>query len=158
LHEGVVTVNLTEITGLAGRHKRRKRVGRGEASGHGKTSTRGHKGCWARAGGGPRMLTEGGQMPLFRRLPKRGFNNANFETEYEVVNVADLDECFENGATVDRESLRKAGLIRRKKYPLPIKVLGEGSLSKKLVVEVERFSKSAAQKITEAGGQVKQLG
>jgi large subunit ribosomal protein L15 len=150
-------VNLTEITQLAGAHKRRKRVGRGEASGHGKTSGRGNKGCNARAGGGVRLLTEGGQMPLFRRLPKRGFNNANFRMEYEVVNLGDLDVCFESGATVNRMSLIEAGLIRRTKLPLPIKILGDGALSKKLTVEAQAFSKSAAQKIADAGGQARQV-
>jgi large subunit ribosomal protein L15 len=151
-------VNLTEITQLAGAHKRRKRVGRGEASGHGKTSGRGSKGCNARAGGGVRLLTEGGQMPLFRRLPKRGFNNANFRTACEVVNLGDLESHFEPGSTVNRASLIEVGLVRANRGRMPIKVLGDGTLTKKLTVEANRFSKSAAEKIAQAGGQAKQVG
>ena len=94
-------------------------------------------------------------MPLFRRLPKRGFNNANFRTEYEVVNVADLESRFESGATVSRESLIEAGLVRHGKHPSPIKILGEGSLTKKLTVEADKFSKSAQEKIAAAGGEAK---
>ncbi len=150
-------MNLTEITKLAGSHKRRKRVGRGEASGHGKTSGRGHKGCNARAGGGVRLLTEGGQMPLFRRLPKRGFNNANFRTECEVVNLSDLEACFESGATVNRQRLIEAGLVRPNRDSKPVKILGGGSITKRLIVEANRFSKSAAEKIAQAGGQAKQV-
>ncbi len=94
-------------------------------------------------------------MPLFRRLPKRGFNNANFRTEYEVVNVADLEARFESGAMVSREALVEAGLVRRGKYPSPVKILGEGSLTKKLTVEADKFSKSAREKIAAAGGEAK---
>ncbi len=92
-------------------------------------------------------------MPLFRRLPKRGFNNANFRTVYQVVNVGELEARFEAGSTVRREDLVQAGLVRRSKHPLPVKILGDGSLSKKLNVEANEFSKSAAQKIADAGGQ-----
>ncbi|MBN1342210.1 MAG: 50S ribosomal protein L15 [Phycisphaerae bacterium] len=151
-------MKLSEVTKKAGSHKPRKRLGRGEASGQGKTSGRGHKGCNARAGGGVRPLAEGGQMPLFRRLPKRGFNNANFRTVYEVVNVGDLDSRFEPGRTVNQESLIAAGLVRGGKHPLPIKILGEGTLSKKLTVEAEKFSKSAREKIAAVGGQAKTIG
>lgn len=148
-------MDLTRITKLAGANKRRKRVGRGTGSGHGKTSTRGTKGCQARAGGGVRRLTEGGQMALFRRLPKRGFNNANFRTEYAVVNVAQLEAKFEAGAHVTKEALKIAGLIRC--VEMPVKVLGDGSLGKKLTVEAERFSKSAQEKIVAAGGTAKAI-
>lgn len=151
-------MDLSEITRQAGASKPRKRVGRGRASGKGKTCGRGHKGCLSRSGGGVRPLTEGGQMPLFRRLPKRGFNNANFRKMYELVNVGDLEARFESGATVDRESLTQAGLVRGGKKPLPIKVLGDGALTKKLTVQVDRFTKSAAEKITSAGGEAKTIG
>jgi len=96
-------------------------------------------------------------MPLFRRLPKRGFNNANFRTEYEVVNLGDLEARFEAGATVTREGLIQAGLVRRTKDPMPIKVLGDGELTKKLTVEAQRFSQSAARKIAAVGGQAKHV-
>ncbi len=97
-------------------------------------------------------------MPLFRRLPKRGFNNASFRKVYELVNVGDLEQRFESGATVNRESLIEAGLIRGGKKSLPIKVMGDGELTKKLTVEVDRFTKSAAEKIASAGGKAKTIG
>ena len=146
-------MNLTEITKLAGRHKRRKRVGRGRSSGHGKTCGRGHKGALARSGGGPRPLTEGGQMALVRRVPKRGFNNANFRTCWWTVNVGELERRFDEAAHVTGPALVEAGLVRNLKRP--IKVLGDGTLTKKLVVEVQGFSAAAARKITECGGEAK---
>ena len=148
-----MSVDITKITSEVGRHRRRKRVGHGHGSGRGKTCGRGHKGCGARAGGAVRPLTEGGQMPLFRRLRKRGFNNANFRRAYSVVNVGDLDEVFEVGARVTVEAMRDAGLIRNLK--LPVKVLGDGALSKKLTVEAHKFSKQALDKIGRAGGEAK---
>jgi large subunit ribosomal protein L15 len=141
---------LNDITTAAGRHKRRKRVGRGESSGHGKTCGRGNKGCQARSGGGVRPLTEGGQMPTFRRLPKRGFSNFNFRTEYHVVNVGDLDKHFTDGATVDLEALRHAGLVRG--VDPVVKLLGDGTLSKKLSVSVHAASAAARSAIEKAGG------
>lgn len=146
-------MQIKEITAEAGRHRRRKRVGQGTSSGHGKTCGRGHKGCHARSGGGVRPLTEGGQMPLFRRLRKRGFNNANFRRAYVPVNVGDLDELFEAGAQVTLEAMQEAGLIRSLK--LPVKVLGDGALSKKLTVSAHRFSKQARDKIIQAGGEAR---
>ncbi|MBN1489591.1 MAG: 50S ribosomal protein L15 [Phycisphaerae bacterium] len=143
-------MDIAAVTKLAGRNKRRKRVGRGTGSGHGKTCGRGHKGCGARAGGGTRPLTEGGQMPLFRRLPKRGFNNANFRTDVSVVNVGQLSERFDDGAHVTKVLLKQAGLIRD--AGSVVKVLGDGELGKKLNVEADRFSKSAQEKIVAAGG------
>jgi len=143
---------ITDVTSKAHRNKRRKRVGRGVGSGRGKTSTRGAKGEGQHSTGKPRRLTEGGQMPLFRRLPKRGFNNAEFRTVYQVVNVADLD-VFDSGAKVNPATLKTVGLIRDAKQP--VKILGTGELSKKLDVEATKFSETAMRKITEAGGQAK---
>jgi len=143
---------LNEITATAGAHRRRKRVGRGEASGHGKTCGRGNKGFQSRAGGGARRLTEGGQMPLFRRLPKRGFSNFEFRTEYQVVNVGVLNEHFDQGGRVDVESLRKLNLVQGPR-PL-VRILGHGKLSKKLTVTAHAFSGQARAAIEQAGGTV----
>ena len=146
-------MDITEITRLAGAHKRRKRVGRGPGSGLGKTSGRGHKGGGSRAGWKQRGFAEGGQMPLFRRLPKRGFSNVNFRTAFHVVNVGDLEERFEDGAHVTGEALVESRLVRDLK--LGVKILGDGMLTKKLTVEAAKFSKQAAEKIRTAGGEVK---
>ena len=146
-------MEIAEITRLAGAHKRRKRVGRGQGSGHGKTCGRGHKGGGSRAGWKQRGFAEGGQMPLFRRLPKRGFSNARFRTEYQVVNVDDLQERFEDGALVNGQSLLEAGLIRDVRRG--VKILANGTLSKRLTVEVDRFSSQAAEKIRAAGGEIR---
>ena len=142
-----------EITTLAGAGKRRKRVGRGESSGLGKTCGRGHKGLQSRSGGGTRRMTEGGQMPIFRRLPKRGFNNENFRTEFEVINIATLNERFSDGDTVDLAKLRAARLVHGAK-PL-VKVLAKGVLERKLTVEAHAFSKQAIELIEKAGGQAR---
>ena len=131
--------------------KKPYRKGRGPASGNGKTGGRGHKGQNARSGGGVRPGFEGGQMPAYRRLPKRGFDNSKFATTYAIVNVADL-EAFENGATVDLVSLVEAGLISK---PLDgLKVLGNGELTKKLTVKAAKVSAAAKEKIEKAGGSV----
>ncbi|MBI4578582.1 MAG: 50S ribosomal protein L15 [Planctomycetes bacterium] len=143
---------ISDVTSKARRNRRRKRVGRGIGSGRGKTSTRGHKGMGQHSSDQARRLTEGGQMPLFRRLPKRGFSNARFRTVYQVVNLADLAD-FEDGAKITPAVLEAAGLIRD--AGRPVKILGTGDLKKKLEVEATRFSESAARKITEAGGQAK---
>lgn len=127
----------------------RKRVGRGIGSGLGKTSGKGHKGQNARSGGGVRQGFEGGQLPLFRRLPKRGFTNAMFKTEYAVINLSDLNK-FENGATVSPELLKEMGLV--KKQLDGIKVLGNGKLEKKLVVKAHKFSNVAKEQIEKLGG------
>ncbi len=133
------------------KRKRKKRVGRGPGSGHGKTSTRGSKGQWASAGAGhPSPLFEGGQMPLFRRIPKRGFSQATWAKRYLVVNVGDLDKAFTDGATVDQEALKKAGLANGPADG--VRILGMGELSKRLVVKAHGFSKSAAAKIAAHGG------
>ena len=148
-------MELADITRLAGRNKRRRRVGRGPGSGRGKTCGRGHKGGGSRAGWKTRGMAEGGQMPIFRRLPKRGFNNAKFGTRFNVVNVAVLEQRFEPGARVTAAALSDAGLIRRKN--LGVKVLGEGVLTKALTVEAAKFSKQAAEKIAAAGGEARVL-
>ena len=145
-------MRLDQITAAAGAHQRRKRVGRGESSGHGRQSGRGNKGCQARAGGGTRPLHEGGQMPIFRRLPKRGFNNYEFRTEYRVVNLGRLEAEFSDGQKVDPQTLRDKGLVYGS--ALLIKVLGKGTLSKKLTVEAHAFSASAKEAIEKAGGAV----
>ena len=129
--------------------KERKRVGRGPGSGLGKTSGKGHKGQNARSGGGVRPGFEGGQLPLFRRLPKRGFSNAKFKTEYAVINLSDLNK-FEDGAVVTPELLKEMGLL--KKQLAGVKVLGNGNLDKKITVKANNFSKSAVEKIENKGG------
>lgn len=141
-----------EITPQVGGHKKRKRVGRGIGSGHGKTCGRGHKGAGSRSGatGSLRSSREGGQMPFFRRFAKRGFSNVQFATEYAVVNVRALDARFEDGAEVNPDMLVKVGLIRD--TSLPVKVLGTGETRKKLQVTAAAFSKGAQEKITQAGG------
>ncbi len=144
-----------EITVQVGAHKKRKRLGRGESSGHGKTSTRGTKGGGARAGGGPRFGTEGGQLPLFRRIAKRGFNNNAFAQRFSIVNVGDLEQNFEAGAKVDVVALITKGLVRDERYP--VKILGDGDLTKKLTVVAGKFTKQAADKIGKAGGSIEKL-
>ncbi len=141
-----------EITSIAGKHKSRRRVGRGGGSGHGKTCGRGHKGAGSRAGSTSVSLFEGGQMPLFRRLPKRGFSNYKFAMRYEIVNISQL-ERFEDGALVDAEQLSNAGLIDSLKSK--VKILGKGELTKRLEVTANKFSKSAEQKIVASGGTAK---
>ena len=141
-----------EITSIAGKHTRRRRVGRGAGSGLGKTRGRGHKGQGSRPGATGISLYEGGQMPLFRRLPKRGFSNYNFATRYKVVNVSQL-ERFDDGTTVGIEQLFDAGLIDLDKSGKgKVKILGNGELTKKLKVTAHKFSKTAEQKIIGCGG------
>jgi large subunit ribosomal protein L15 len=138
-----------------GAKHRVKRLGCGESSGHGKTSGKGHKGQKARSGSGTRVGFEGGQMPLHRRLPKRGFNNVNFKTKVEVVNLSQIEKAFNDGDTVNEESLRKAGLINRACDQ--VKVLGLGELTKKLTIVVDTISASAKEKVEKAGGSVEVL-
>jgi large subunit ribosomal protein L15 len=135
------------------KRKRKKRVGRGIGSGHGKTATRGSKGQWASAGANmPTPVFEGGQMPLFRRIPKRGFSNRTWKASYVVVNVGDLNHVFADGATVDHASLRQAGLA---KGPAEgVRLLGSGDLDKRLTVRVHHVSKSAREKIGAKGGTI----
>ena len=129
--------------------KNRKRVGRGQGSGTGKTSGRGEKGQNARSGGGVRVGFEGGQTPLFRRLPKRGFSNALFKKEYAIINLDELNK-FEDGAEVSLEVLREMGIVKKSKDGL--KVLGNGTLEKKLNVKANKFSASAKEQIEKSGG------
>lgn len=143
-------LTLSNLSPKKGANRDRKRVGRGQGSGRGRTATRGHKGSKSRSGYGSRPGFEGGQMPLQRRLPKRGFNNI-FRKEYAIVQVSDL-EVFEGGSRIDREALVQAGLIN-KKINL-VKVLGNGELSKSLTVAVDKVSEGAKKKIEAAGGTV----
>jgi len=139
-----------KTVGLKGqKHGERRRIGRGVGSGMGKTSTRGHKGWGQRSGTSRRPGYEGGQMPIYRRVPKRGFSNSSFRTDYTIINVHDLN-AFENGATVDLEAVITRDLASRIS-PL-FKVLGNGKLEKKLTVRAQKFSKSALEKIQQAGG------
>lgn len=135
-----------------GSKHRVKRIGCGESSGRGKTAGKGNKGQKARSGGGTRVGFEGGQMPLHRRLPKRGFNNYDFRDVVAVFNVGQLDDAFEAGATVDEASLRAAGLINGRCDS--VKVLGDGEVTKALTLVVKNASASARQKIESAGGSV----
>ena len=142
-------MKLNEIKVPAGARFERKRLGRGIGSGTGKTSGKGHKGQNARSGGGVSAWFEGGQLPLYRRLPKRGFSNALFKTEYAVINLSDLNR-FENGSVVTPELLKEMGLV--KKQLSGIKVLAKGSLDKKLTVKANKFSEKAKEAIEKIGG------
>ena len=141
-------MKLHELSPAPGSVKDVKRIGRGHGSGNGKTAGKGHKGQKARAGRGIRAGFEGGQMPLHRRIPKRGFNNI-FATPYTAINVAILNR-FEDGAVVNTEALLNAGIIN--KAPYGVKILGNGKIEKKLTVQVAAFSESAKAKIEAAGG------
>ncbi len=143
-------MRLHDLQPRPGAKKRRKRVGCGESSGHGKTSGKGHKGQKARSGGSIRPTFEGGQMPLFRRLPKRGFNQAAFRDAIGTINLDDLERAFSAGDEVNEKSLRAAGLVRGKLDA--IKLLGRGELTKKLTVVVDAASASAKTKLEAAGG------
>ena len=142
-------MKLHSLTVNEGATKNRKRVGRGPGSGTGKTSGKGHKGQNARSGGGIRPGFEGGQLPLFRRIPKRGFSNAKFKTVYAVINLSDLDK-FEDGAVITPELLKEMGLVKQQLDG--IKVLGKGKLSKKLTVKAHKFSNVAKEQIEKLGG------
>ncbi len=144
-------MKLNELQKNPGATHRKKIVGRGRGSGLGKTSGRGEKGQNARSGGGVRMVFEGGQTPLYRRLPKRGFDNARFAIRYATINVEDLNK-FENGTVVTPELLKETGLI--KKQLAGIKVLGNGELKKKLTVKAHKFSTSAKEKIEASGSKI----
>jgi large subunit ribosomal protein L15 len=144
-------MRLNNLKPRPGAKHRVKRLGSGESSGHGKTSGKGHKGQKARSGGSIRLGFEGGQMPLIRRLPKRGFNNSAFKTQYAVVNLDEL-EVFDAGSQINEQLLREKGLISGKFDGL--KILGRGEITKKLTVEADKFSESARQKIEQAGGSV----
>lgn len=137
----------------SGGFKNRKRIGRGEGGGRGKTSGRGHKGQRARAGSSQRPGFESGHIPLYRKLPKRGFSNFEFRTDYAIVNVGDLERV--EGEVIDKEALVKAGLVRNSDKL--IKILGEGELSRKVTVSAHKFSGSAKEKIEAAGGSAQVL-
>jgi len=140
-----------QITSVAGKHKSRKRLGRGSGSGNGKTCGRGHKGSRSRSGADRSGNREGGQIPIFRRMPKRGFSNVQFAQRYEVVNVSQL-ERFEDGSVVGSQQFSDVGLIDR--GTSKVKILGGGALTKRLQVTAHKFSKAAEQKITGCGGTV----
>ena len=142
-------MKLHQLSPAAGSKKEVKRIGRGAGSGQGKTAGKGHKGQKARAGRGMRPGFEGGQMPLQRRVPKRGFVNI-FGKEFSIVNVSALDQSFEDGAVVDIDALIEKGLV--KKVLDGVKILGNGEISKKLTVQVNAYSEAAKQKIEAAGG------
>jgi large subunit ribosomal protein L15 len=139
-----------EITAVVGANKKRRRLGRGKGTGLGKTCGRGHKGAGSRPGSATRPTYEGGQMPLFRRLPKRGFSNYNFANRYEIVNVSQLERLFSDGTTIDIQQLANAGLVGS--VQSKVKILGDGELTKKLDVTAHKFSKTAEQKISGCGG------
>lgn len=145
-------MNLDEVKTLGLKKKSRNRVGRGIGSGNGKTAGRGHKGAKSRSGWSIRLGWEGGQMPLFRRLPKRGFNNKNFKKVYTIINVGDLNG-FDDGAIVDLAAVLAAGLVSKEKSNL-FKILGDGELTKRLEVKVDAITGSARQKIEAVGGAV----
>ena len=141
-------MNLHELSPAPGSNTKAYRKGRGAGSGNGKTAGRGHKGQWARSGGGVRVGFEGGQMPLARRLPKRGFHNI-FAKPLEAINVSALEK-FEDGAVVDAQALLEKGILSKCQYG--VKILGSGEISKKLIVKASAFSASAKEKIVAAGG------
>ena len=143
-------MNLHELSPAAGSNTKAYRKGRGAGSGNGKTGGRGQKGQWARSGGGVRVGFEGGQMPLSRRIPKRGFNNI-FAKPLEAINVSALDK-FEDGAVVDAKALLEKGILSKCEYG--VKILGNGQISKKLTVQASAFSASAKEKIEAVGGKV----
>ncbi|MCK8816190.1 50S ribosomal protein L15 [Natroniella sulfidigena] len=144
-------MKLHELKPAEGSKSKKKRVGRGIGSGKGKTSGRGHKGQNARSGGGVRVTFEGGQTPLFKRLPKHGFSNAKFKKEFAIVNVEALNK-FDDGSEVTIDKLQEAGLIDKVKDG--VKILGDGELEKSLTVKANKFSKSAVEKIEAAEGKV----
>lgn len=149
-------MGLHNLTPPADAQKNRKRKGRGQSAGQGKTAGKGHKGTKARAGGTVARGFEGGQMPLYRRLPKRGFGNGLFRKVYEIVNLEQL-AAFEAGATVDWASLHAAGIVRKPGSVDGVKLLGNGEIDRALTVRVDKISASARQKIEAAGGKVEEI-
>lgn len=141
-----------DITNQVGPHRRRRRIGRGESSGWGKTSGRGHKGMGQRSGGGPHSMHEGGAIPLYQRMPKVGFNNYNFRRDFDVVNLHDLERACEAGAKVAPDDLARLRLTRADGRP--VKLLGKGKLTKKLVLTVHACSAAAKAAVEQAGGSV----
>jgi len=149
-------MRVEDLRPAAGATRKRKRIGRGRASGTGKTSGKGHKGLKARSGGGVRVGFEGGQMPLYRRLPKRGFLPHGGKTEFALVNVRDLAARFPAGSTVDPDALVSKGLIKKGERGT-VKVLGDGDIGHALLVKTHKISESAREKVIAAGGQVEVL-
>jgi len=149
-------MKINELKASPGARQSAYRKGRGVGSGNGKTAGRGHKGQNARAGGGVRPGFEGGQMPIYRRLPKRGFNNKRFADHYVEINISDL-ERFEDGAVIDAAALKAAGVITLPKVNDGIKLLGNGELTKKLTVKANAFTASAKEKIEKAGGSAEEV-
>ncbi len=147
-------MNLTDLNERSPKYRARRRVGRGHASGLGKTSGRGQKGAKSRSGFTHKPGFEGGQMPMYRRFPKRGFSNARFRVDYDIVNVEKLN-ALDEGTTVTHDVLAKAGLIRKKHGRL--KVLGGGKLTVKLIVHANKFTASARSQIEGAGGEAKEI-
>jgi large subunit ribosomal protein L15 len=133
------------------KHKKRKRVGRGVGSGHGKTAAKGHKGHSSRQGYKQNPLAEGGQMPLIRRVPKRGFSNGTFRKDFAILNLDVIEEKFQAGDVIDEATLRAKGLVKGR-HDDGVKILGDGELTKPLTIHANKFSESAAQKIAAAGG------
>jgi large subunit ribosomal protein L15 len=149
-------MKINEVGSSKGASQSAYRKGRGVGSGNGKTAGRGHKGQNSRAGGGVRPGFEGGQMPLYRRIPKRGFNNKRFALQYVEINISDL-ERFDDGATVDAQTMKQSGLISLPKVNDGIKILGNGNLTKKLTVRANAFTASAKEKIEKAGGTAEEV-
>lgn len=146
-------MDLSKVHQGVKKNKKRKRVGRGVGSGHGKTAGRGHKGQYASAGAGrPTIVFEGGQMALFRRMPKRGFSHATWDRHTKIVNIRDLERAFQDGDVVDEGKLRESGLLKGRCQV--IRILGEGELTKKLTVKAHHFTKSAKEKIEAKGGAI----
>jgi len=143
-------MRIHDLRAPMGARKKPKRVGRGKGSGHGGTATRGHKGQKARAGGNISPRFEGGQMPLLRRIPKRGFNNVRFARKYQYVNIVTLDDKFGENATVTPEQMYEAGIIED--LQTPVKILAKGDITKPLTVKAHKFSANAKSKIESAGG------
>ena len=147
-------MNLSNLKPAKGAKRTRKRVGRGPGSGNGKTAGRGYKGAQSRSGYSYKRGFEGGQMPLHRRMPKRGFNNL-FRKEYAVINLDQIEGLFDSGATVTLDALRTAGLIHNLR--LPVKVLGRGEVTKAFTVHAHKFSGKAAEKLVAAGGKAEAI-
>ena len=148
-------MKLSDVNKKAGPRDRKVRVGRGESSGKGKTSGRGHKGAKSRSGWGGMLAHEGGQMPINRRLPKKGFNNKNFRVEYAILNVRDLEEHFGATEEVSPEAAKEKGIMKKRETLL--KILGKGDVNKALTVKAHRFSATAREKIEKAGGTVVEI-
>lgn len=135
------------------KRKKRKRIGRGVGSGHGKTASKGHKGHSSRQGFKQNLVSEGGQMPIIRRVPKRGFVNGAFRKHFAIVNIASLEACFDAGAVIDETALRARGLVKGR-HDDGVKILGDGAVTKSLTVHAAKFSGSASEKLVAAGGSV----